>query len=95
MRLTELLLLVTLFVPFQFSNAQQSGKRALTTKDFSSWKSIENQTISNDGQWTSFEINPQKGDGNLIVKSITTDKTDTIHRGFEARCLPRIRFYRL
>ncbi len=88
MRLTVLLLFATLFVPFQLSNAQQSGKRALTTKDFSSWKTIENQAISNDGQWISFEINPQKGDGNLLIKSMSTDKTDTVHRGFEARFSP-------
>jgi len=88
MRLTLLLFLLTLIFSLQVAKAQKTGKRPLTTMDFSFWKSIENQAISNDGKWTSFEINPQKGDGNLIVKSITTDKTDTIHRGFEGRFSP-------
>ncbi len=57
-----LILLIAPFICF----AQQPAKKVLTTDDFASWNTISNQSISNNGKIISYEINPQKGDGNLV-----------------------------
>ncbi|MEI7830769.1 MAG: prolyl oligopeptidase family serine peptidase [Prolixibacteraceae bacterium] len=85
MRSITLLILVATICPSLILNAQKSDKKPLTTRDFASWKTINNQAISNDGKTTSFEINQQKGDGILILKSILPEKSDTFARGFDAR----------
>jgi len=88
MRLTGLLLLMAIVFPSLILTAQKAEKRALTTNDFSSWKAINNQTVSNDGKLVAFEINPLKGNGKLIIKSISQNKTDTLSRGYDARFSP-------
>ncbi|MEA1986539.1 MAG: prolyl oligopeptidase family serine peptidase [Candidatus Marinimicrobia bacterium] len=55
---------------------------------YKKWKHLENQKISNNGELVSFEINPNKGDGNLFVVNIKTGKRDTIARGYNARFSP-------
>lgn len=85
MRSITLLILIAAVCPSLILNAQKSDKKPLTTKDFTSWKTINNQAISNDGKTTSFEINPQKGDGILLLRSLATEKSDTFPRGFDAR----------
>jgi len=62
--------------------AQQVAKKPLKIEDFKDWNTIVNEKISNNGEYISFEINPQKGDGNLIVKN--GEGTDTIPRGNKA-----------
>ncbi len=74
-----------LLAVFSFSlNAQQVAKKPLTIDDFASWKVVRNPILSNDGKYTAFEINPEKGDGNLVVKSIDSKKEDTISRAYDA-----------
>ena len=73
-------------------NAQKVEKRPLTTSDFAAWKVINNQIVSNDGKLAAFEINPLKGDGNLVVKSIDLKKADTLARGSGARFSPESNF---
>lgn len=85
MNVKTLLLFMAFVCPSLILNARQSDKKPLTTKDFASWKTINNQAISNDGKITSFEINPQKGDGILLVRSFIPEKVDTLHRGYDAR----------
>lgn len=48
------------------------------------WKNIEKPTISNNGKLVNFEINPQYGDGILIIRSLYTGINDTILRGYSA-----------
>ncbi len=85
MKQSFILLLLFNFCSYLFLNAQNIGKRPLTINDFSTWKSIINQEISNDGKVAAFEVNPQKGNGILIVKSVDSKKADTLSRGFDAR----------
>ena len=56
-------------------------KRSLQISDFAHWNRIENQVISNNGKFVAFEINRQKGDGFLIIYTVDTQKSDTIHHG--------------
>ncbi|NOX84925.1 MAG: S9 family peptidase [Chlorobi bacterium] len=55
---------------------------------YDSWKDLKNPVICNDGSRIAFEINPQKGDGNLILFSVDNRKYDTIPRGSKAAITP-------
>ncbi len=70
---------------FLFSFAQ---KKVITTDDFSGWKTIEKPQITNNGKFFVYGLNPQKGDGMLIVKNLQASRTDTLKRGKEAKLSP-------
>ncbi|MCB9876412.1 MAG: prolyl oligopeptidase family serine peptidase [Planctomycetes bacterium] len=55
--------------------AQQ--QRALTHDDYDGWKSVRGQAYSDDGAWVAYQIEPQWGDGELIVRQ---SDGDTMHR---------------
>ena len=57
----------------------QVVKKSLDIDDFASWKVINNQSISNNGKYIIYELNPQKGDGVLIISE--NGSNDTIPRG--------------
>lgn len=73
-------------------NAQKTEKKPLSVSDFAAWQVLNNPIVSNDGKWTAFELNPQKGNGNLLVKTIDSKKVDTLSRGFDARFSPESDF---
>lgn len=75
------IILFLLLVPC-YLFAQQPAKNSLTIEDFSSWRTIENAQISNDGNYIVYELNPQKGDGTLVVKN--KSRIDSISRGYKA-----------
>jgi dipeptidyl aminopeptidase/acylaminoacyl peptidase len=85
MKLTGFFLLICILCSSLILNAQKTDKKPLTINDFAAWKVIKNPIVSNDGKLTAFELNPQKGNGNLIVKWIDGKKTDTLSRGFDAQ----------
>lgn len=59
--------------------AQKPAKKALSIDDFAGWKVIAGSTLSNNGKFVVYELNPQKGDGNLIIAN--DNESDTIPRG--------------
>ncbi|HPR86164.1 MAG TPA: prolyl oligopeptidase family serine peptidase [Prolixibacteraceae bacterium] len=65
-------------------NAQVANKKPLTTNDFANWKVINNPIVSGDGRYVSYEVNPQKGNGVLIVKLAEGKKEDVLPRGYGA-----------
>ena len=73
----NIVLVFALFISFQIV-AQNTSKKILTIDDFKNWKTIVNPQISNNGKYVAFELNPQKGDGNLILKH--GNHSDTIPR---------------
>ncbi|MCF8388411.1 MAG: prolyl oligopeptidase family serine peptidase [Bacteroidales bacterium] len=75
-------------VIFLFTNAQPSKKKPLNHSVYDSWKNIENVRISKDAHWISYELNPQKGDGQLMLYNTHTGNTDSIARGFDAKFSP-------
>ncbi len=60
-----ILLLFVLLPLFGFS--QQPAKKVLAMENYASWNTLKNPIISNDGKVIAYEINPQKGDGKLVV----------------------------
>jgi hypothetical protein len=47
--------------------AQSAQKKALTQADWDRWRSINNPTLSNDGKWAAYTLQPQVGDGEFVV----------------------------
>jgi len=74
------------------SYSQKPEKKPITTNDFASWKVLNNPIISSDGKYSAYEINPQKGDGKLVVKAIEQKKEDSIPRGYSAMFSPEADF---
>ena len=63
-----LLIGIAVFLFINYSLAQQSiGKKEVDFTVYDSWNSLDKPIISNNGKWISYEINPYKGDGKLIV----------------------------
>ena len=58
-------------------------KKPLNHSVYDSWKDLSRPLISNNGQWVSYEINPQKGDGYIYFINLISGKHDSISRGQE------------
>jgi len=55
---------------------------------YDGWKNLERPQISNNGKFVACEINPQQGDGSLIVSIPAENRNDTIDRACEASFSP-------
>ncbi|WP_423127766.1 alpha/beta hydrolase family protein [Gaoshiqia sp. Z1-71] len=73
-------------------HAQISEKKTLTTSDFASWNTIDGVSISNNGRYVGYELNPQRGDGKLLIYHSGTHQTDSIPRAFGAIFSPEENF---
>lgn len=72
--------------------AQKTEKKILSPNDFAMWKTINGTLISENGKFISYELNPHKGDGYLIIKHLETKQEDTIPRGYSASFSPESDF---
>ena len=82
----KLILFITLvFMGISVFSQTTEKKRALTQKDYDSWKVLRNTQISNDGRWISYEVNPQKGDGMLYIYNREYQRYDSVARGYNAK----------
>jgi dipeptidyl aminopeptidase/acylaminoacyl peptidase len=52
----------------------QVAKRPLTHRDYDSWHTIGAQTLSRDGKFLAYSSFPEEGDGELVVKNLSTGK---------------------
>ena len=66
-------LCVVVCVPAAVGSAG-AQQRAITARDFDSWKSISGQAISHDGRYVAYGLFPQEGDGQVIIRDLTTGK---------------------
>ncbi len=86
LRGTPLALLVLLLaIPATVQAQGGAGNRPLTHDDYDSWKSIRGQLISPNGRWIVYQIVPQDGDGELVVRSVRTTTEYRHARGGGAR----------
>ncbi len=58
-----------------------SEKKPLTHDDYDGWNFLSRQQISPDGNWISWEVNPQSGDGWLHYLDRRTGTVDSVARG--------------
>jgi acetyl esterase/lipase len=80
-RLSILVCLCLSLLPYHSADAQSDQKRSLTHDDYDHWQSIRGREISHDGNWVAFAVNPQVGDGVLVVKSTNKDVEYRVPRG--------------
>jgi dipeptidyl aminopeptidase/acylaminoacyl peptidase len=70
----------------------QGQKKSLTHSDYDSWKSISGSSITDDGKWINYTINPQQGDGWLYLYDVTASRLDSMERGSGASISPGIKY---
>ena len=85
----QLILVFCLIGAVGFLNAQ---KKPLDHSVYDGWQSITERLLSNDGKYIAFAVNPQEGDGNLIVQSINGNYKKEFPRGFAAEFSQDSRF---
>src|SRR5579884_1527980 len=59
---------------FILSGCLLAEKRPLTHQDYDAWRSIRSQQLSNDGRFLAYALFPQAGDGEFVVRNLTTGK---------------------
>ncbi len=67
-----------------FSIVSFSQKKPLDHSVYDGWQSIGEKAISNDGKWVIYTINPQEGDGVLVIQSVNGEEKKEIPRGYGA-----------
>lgn len=79
----QLIFLLAALVLSTGVTAQNPSQKPLTEKEYAIWKTVDNTKISPSGNLVTYEVNPQKGDGILVVWH-SSGKSDTIPRGKKA-----------
>jgi dienelactone hydrolase len=77
-RVLLLLLLPTLTVIAQ-------DRKPLDHSVYDIWKHISGESISPDGKWAAYTVEPGEGDAVLVLLNLATGKADTIQRGTGCR----------
>jgi dipeptidyl aminopeptidase/acylaminoacyl peptidase len=57
-------------------------KKTIDHSVYDGWQSVQQTLISNDGKWVVYMINPQEGDGELVIQSTDGSYKKTIARGY-------------
>lgn len=60
------------------------NKKPLTHDVYDGWRSVGQRTISNDGRFVMYAVNPQEGDGEVIIQNVESGYKKTIARGYNA-----------
>ena len=76
------LLILAAFPAFLFA---QSAKTALDHNAYDIWNRINEEAISNNGDWVLYSMSPEYGDALLNIKRINSEQTISIPRGVSAR----------
>lgn len=69
---------------FISSGISAQNKKPLDHSVYDGWKSVGERFISNDGKYIVYAINPQEGDGELIIQNAAGLEKKTIARGYNA-----------
>lgn len=69
---------------FLFPLSMMGQKRSLDHSVYDRWQSVSSTQLTPDGKFTVFEVNPQEGDGKLIIHRNSDGKELTISRGYKA-----------
>jgi hypothetical protein len=63
----------------------QAAKRPLTQADWDRWRSIAGATISDDGKWVAYTLNPRVGDGDFVVRATSGPAEYHVNLGYTNR----------
>jgi hypothetical protein len=72
------LLFLSLILAFMVFSQQ---KKPLDNSVYDHWKNLRNAVLSDDGNYISYEINPQQGDGWLYLYNVRKAVPDSLPRG--------------
>jgi dipeptidyl aminopeptidase/acylaminoacyl peptidase len=64
--------------------AVAQSKKPLDHTVYDSWEAISERLISNDGRYVAYTVNPQEGDGRLVISDAAGTHQRTIDRGYNA-----------
>ena len=67
-------------------------KKNLDHSVYDGWQSIGDKYISNNGKWAVYTVNPQEGDGMLVVQATDNSYKRVIPRGYNAAITDDSRF---
>jgi len=67
-------------------------KKPLDHSVYDGWQSVGERVMSNDGKYVAYAINPQEGDGVLMIQSVSGDYKKEIPRGYNATITDDNRF---
>jgi dipeptidyl aminopeptidase/acylaminoacyl peptidase len=72
---SKLITLVLVAVLYSLSSITSAtvAKRALTHNDFDAWRTIATPVVSRDGKWLAYSVQPQDGDGELVLRDVTSN----------------------
>ncbi len=73
-------LLLTILAVQQIS----AQKKPLDHSVYDRWQSVQGAQISDDGKWVVYMINPQEGDGDMIMQSTDGNYKKTVARGYSS-----------
>ncbi|MCH8488063.1 MAG: prolyl oligopeptidase family serine peptidase [Candidatus Cyclonatronum sp.] len=79
--LTFLLLFTLASCTATGQGVRSSEKVPLDHADFDQWRSVSNEQFTRDGRFLIYGLNPQEGDGELIVRSLRDNRDRSIARG--------------
>ncbi len=60
------------------------SKKPLDHSVYDRWQSVQGAQISDDGKWVVYMVNPQEGDGDLIIQSTDGSYKKTVARGYNS-----------
>ena len=78
------MILIFAFLAIGQSFLIAQNKKVVSPEIYDDWKGLKAAVISTNGNYVSFEINPQVGDGNLIVKDFDGSNEKSFPRGYKA-----------
>jgi hypothetical protein len=64
------------------------AQKPLDHDAYDRWRTIEQETLSRDGAWVSYVLQPQQGDGELVARATGTSTEYRVLRGRDARFAP-------
>lgn len=67
-----------------FLSVAHAQKKPLDHSVYDSWKSIANTQLTTDGKYLLYEVNPQEGDGKLIIHRNSDGRELIVPRGYKA-----------
>ncbi len=76
---------LTVLIFFLSLTAHSQDKKVLTHEDYDIWNDLSKSQISMKGNFVSYEVNPQEGDGCLWFYHSEKDIYKSFRRGFDAR----------
>ena len=87
-QLVSLLCLIALLSSGSASWAQQRPQRPITHNDYDSWRTIQGSQISRDGKFVAYALQPQDGDGEIVVRNVASGVEWRAPRGYRPPTTP-------